>query len=91
MFLEDLVLGSLVTSDGSQETLYSGSDYDWQNDNHTYSETQIREMSSWIKTNKEASTINVVIPTKNVDVSMFSDTQKHEYKHNKGTFRASLC
>jgi len=77
MLLADLVPGSFVSNDISQQTL--DSNYDWQNDKLKYLDSQIREMSSWIKTNKDKLTANVKVPEKNVDVSTFSDMQKRGY------------
>ena len=44
-----------------------------------YLDSQIREMSSWIKTKKDRLTANVVMQEENVDVSTFSDMQKRGY------------
>lgn len=44
MLLADLLPGSFVNNDGSQQTPYS--DYDWQNDKLKYLDSHIREMSS---------------------------------------------
>ena len=48
MLLADLVPGSFVSKDETQQTLHS--DCDWQNDKLKYQDSQIREMPSWLKT-----------------------------------------
>ena len=58
MLLADLVPGSFVTAEQSQQIINSG--YNWQNDRLNYQECQIREMSSWLKTNKEVLTPRTV-------------------------------
>ena len=50
----------------------------WQNDRLKYEESQIREISSWITTNKQAFTPKT-ITNQNVDVSTFSEMQKRAY------------
>lgn len=74
MLFGDLVPGSFVKTDESQETL--NFDYDWQNDKQKYQESQIREMSSYIKTKKDELTTDMMILEENVDVNTFSDMKK---------------
>lgn len=52
ILLPDLVPGSCASDIQSQKI--SNSDYNWQSDRLKYQESQIREMSSWIKINKDA-------------------------------------
>ena len=77
MLLADLVPGSFVTIDGTQQTLHS--DYDWQNDKLKYEDSQIKEMPSWLKTNKQTLAPQLNMPQENIDVSTFSDMQKYAY------------
>ena len=52
--------------------------YNWQSDRLKYQEIQIREMSSWIKTNKESFT-STTRTEQNIDIyiAKYSDMQKH--------------
>jgi len=76
MLLADLVPGSFVTAEKSQQIVNSG--YNWQNDRLNHQESQIREMSSWLKTNKEVLTPRTV-RQQNIDLTTFSDMQKCAY------------
>ena len=76
MLLADLVPGSFVTAEQSQQIVNSG--YNWQNDRLNYQESQIREMSSWLETNKEVLTPRTV-QQQNIDLTTFSDMQKRAY------------
>ena len=76
MLLADLVPGSFNTIDNSHETLHTS--YTWQNDRLKFEESQIREMSSWITTNKKAFTSRIST-NQNTDVSTFSHMQKRGY------------
>ena len=52
--------------------------YNWQNDRLKFEESQIREMPSWITTNKKSFTPRT-LADQNIDVRTFSDMQKHGY------------
>ena len=75
MLLSDLFPGTFVTTDQPQQIV--DSNYNWEIDRLKYQESQITEMSSWIKTNKES----FIIPRReqNIHVSTFSDMQKCAY------------
>ena len=83
---EWMILSDLNTPfDNSDQT--SESTHDWHLDRANYSEQQIHEMPSWIKTNKEDYTIDEQYDT--VDVNSFSEMQKLAYdlvkSHSLGT------
>lgn len=80
MLLADLARGSFVTNDKPQQIV--NSDYNWQNDRLKYQENQIGEMSSWIRTNKEA-LHERTIPEQNCDITTFSDMQNCAYDRIK--------
>ena len=54
MLVSDLAPRSFVTTDQPQQIV--DLHYNWQSDRLKYQESQIREMSSWIKPNKESFT-----------------------------------
>lgn len=54
MLLIELVPGSLNAIDESHETLHTT--YNWQNDRLKFKDSQIREMSSWLRTHNQAFT-----------------------------------
>ena len=76
MLLSDLAPRSFVTTDQPQQIV--DLHYNWQSDRLKYQESQIREMSSWIKTNKESFT-STTRTEQNIDIyiSKYSDMQKH--------------
>jgi len=76
-----LVLNAAVSwvAPDIQSQNISNSDYNWQNDRLKYQESQIRQMSSWIKINKDASTQESLLQRENVDISTFSEMQKRAY------------
>ena len=76
MLLTDLVPRSFLTTDKPQQIV--NSDYNWQNDRLKYQDNQIREMSSWIRTNKETS-FEQTIQEQNIDVTTFSDMRQRGY------------
>ena len=90
MLLADLVPGSFVTNTESQQTFHS--DYDWQDGKLKYQESQVREKSSWIKPNRDASSIpEIMMPRVNADVSNFSDNYaKACICYHKGTLRTTM-
>ena len=75
------------TIDKSHETLHTS--YNWQNDRLKFEESQLREMSFWITTNKKTFTPRI-LRDQNIDVNTFSDMQKRGYIINQGTFRATF-
>ena len=76
MLLSDLTPISFDTTDQLQQIVDSY--YNCQSDRLKYQEIQIREMSSWIKTNKESFT-STTKTEQNIDIyiSKYSDMQKH--------------
>ena len=81
MLLADLMPGSFVTNEEPQQIV--NSDYNWQNDRLKYQKNQIREMSSWIRTNKEALRERT-IPEQNCNITTFSYMQNCAYDRIKG-------
>ena len=73
---EWMILSDLHTpfSDSEQRSV---SEHHWHLDRATYSKQQINEMPTWIKTNKDAFTVNE--PYDLVDVNSFSEMQKLAY------------
>ena len=76
MLLTELVPGSLNAIDESHETLHTTCN--WQNDRLKFKDSQIREMSSWLRMHKQAFTPRT-ITDQNIDVSTFSDMKKRGY------------
>lgn len=76
MLLSDLVPGTFITTDQPQQIVTSN--YNWELDTLKYQESQIREMSSWIKTKKEVF-ITTTSTEQNIQISTFSDMQKCAY------------
>ncbi len=74
MHLADLIPG-LFVDNSSQEG--SQPDFVWQVDKNNYTEAEIGEMPSWIKTKKESN--SGVIQQTVVDTSTFSDMQRFAY------------
>ena len=76
MLLSDLTPRSFDTTDQPQQIV--DLHYNCQSDRLKYQESQIREMSSWIKTNKESFT-STTRTEQNIDIyiSKYSDMQKH--------------
>ena len=76
MLLSDLAPRSFVTTDQPQQIV--DSHYNCQSDRLKYQESQIREMSSWIKTNKESFT-STTRTEQNIDIyiAKYSEMQKH--------------
>ena len=76
MLSSDLAPRSFVTTDQPQQIV--DSHYNWQSDRLKYQESQIREMSSWIKTNKKSFS-STTRTEQNIDIyiSKYSDVQKH--------------
>ena len=73
---EWMILSDLNTPfDNSEQT--PESTYDWHFDRANYSERQIQEMPTWIKTNKEEYTIDEQYEV--VDINSFSEMQKIAY------------
>ena len=68
--------------DNSEQT--PESIYDWHLDRANYSEQQIQEMPTWIKTNKEEYTIDEQYDV--VDVNSFSEMRKLAYNIVKSHF-----
>ncbi|CAB4016552.1 ATP-dependent DNA helicase PIF1 [Paramuricea clavata] len=68
--------------DNSEQT--PESTYDWHLDRANYSEQQIQEMPTWIKTNKEEYTIDEQYDV--VDINSFSEMQKFAYDIVKSHF-----
>ncbi|CAB3994209.1 ATP-dependent DNA helicase PIF1, partial [Paramuricea clavata] len=68
--------------DNSEQT--PESTYDWHLDRANYSEQQIQEMPTWIKTNKQEYTIDEQYEV--VDVNSFSEMQKRAYDIVKSHF-----
>ena len=80
---EWMILSDLNTPfDNSEQT--PESTYDWQLDRANYSEQQIQEMPTWIKTNKEEYTIDEQYDV--VDINSFSEMQKLAYDIVKSHF-----
>lgn len=77
MLLADLYPRSCAPDIQSQKI--SNSDYNWQTDRFKYQESQIKQMSSWIKINRDASTQESLLQRENVDISTFSEMQKRAY------------
>ncbi len=91
---EWMILSDLHTPfDNSDQT--SESMHDWHLDRANYSEQQIHEMPTWIKTNKEHYTIDEQYDT--VDVNSFSEMQKLAYdivkshSHDTSPKKDPLC
>ena len=81
MVLSDLIPGSFVTTDQPEQI--DNSHCNWHSDRLKYQESQITEMSSWVKTNKESFT-STTRTEHNIDISTFSDMQKSAYDIIKG-------
>jgi ATP-dependent DNA helicase PIF1 len=89
-----MILSDLNTPfDNSEQT--SQSTHDWHLDRANYSEQQIHEMPTWIKTNKEEYTIDEQYDI--VDVNSFSQMQKLAYDivnshfHDTSSNKEPLC
>ena len=83
---EWMILSNLNTPfDNSEQT--PDSTYDWHLDRANYSEQQIKEMPTWIKTNKDQYTINEQYDV--VDINSFSEMQKLAYDIVKFHFNDS--
>ena len=89
-----MILSDLHTPfDNSEQT--SDSTYDWHLDRANYSEQQIHEMPTWMKTNKEEYTIDEQYDI--VDVNSFSEVQKLAYDivnshfHDTSSNKEPLC
>ena len=76
MLLSGLIPGVFVTTNQPQQIV--NLHYTWQSDRLKYQQSQIKEMSSWIKTNKESFT-STIRTEQNTDISTFSDMQKCAY------------
>ena len=74
MHLADLIPG-LFVDDGTQERCLPN--FVWQIDRNNYTESEIAEMPSWVKTKKESN--SGVIQQTVVDTSTFSDMQRFAY------------
>ena len=76
MLLSDLTPRLFDTTDQLQKIV--DLHHNCQSDRLKYQESQIREMSSWIKTNKESFT-STTRTEQNIDIyiSKYSDMQKH--------------
>ena len=80
---EWMILSDLNTPfDNSEQT--PESTYDWHLDRANYSEQQIQEMPTWIKTNKDEYTIDEQYDV--VDINSFSEMQKLAYNIVKSHF-----
>ena len=80
---EWMILSDLNTPfDNSEQT--PESTYDWHLDRANYSEQQIQEMPTWIKTNKDEYTIDEQYDV--VDIDSFSEMQKLAYDIVKSHF-----
>ncbi|CAB4028381.1 ATP-dependent DNA helicase PIF1 [Paramuricea clavata] len=80
---EWMILSDLNTPfDNSEQT--PESTYDWHRDRVDYSQQQIQEMPTWIKTNKEEYTIDEQYVV--VDINSFSEMQKLAYDIVKSHF-----
>ncbi|CAB3979507.1 ATP-dependent DNA helicase PIF1 [Paramuricea clavata] len=80
---EWMILSDLNTPfENSEQT--PESTYDWHLDRANYSEQQIQEMPTWIKTNKEEYTIDEQYDV--VDINSFSEMQKLAYDIVKSHF-----
>ncbi len=91
---EWMILSDLNTPfDNADQT--SGSTHDWHLDRANYSEQQIHEMPTWIKTNKENYTIDEQYDI--VDVNSFSEMEKLAYDivnshfHDTSSNKEPLC
>ncbi len=89
-----MILSDLHTPfDNCEQT--SESTHDWHLDRANYSEQQIHEMPTWIKTNKEEYTIDEQYDI--VDVNSFSEMQKLAYDivnshfHDASSNKEPLC
>ena len=80
-----MILSDLRTSfDNSSDETSSSSNY-WHRDRATYSEQQIDEMPTWVKTEKEQVT-DVSHPNNDVfDINALSEMQKLSYKYCQQT------
>jgi ATP-dependent DNA helicase PIF1 len=79
-----MILSDLNTPlDNSEQT--PESTYDWHLDRANYSEQQIQEMPTWIKTNKDEYTIDEQYYDV-VDINSFSEMQKLAYNIVKSHF-----
>ena len=65
-----------VTGRQSPDSIHTS--YNWQNDRLKYEESQIREMSSWIQTSKQAFKPRTATD-QNIDIITFSEMQKQGY------------
>ena len=84
---EWMILSNLNTPfDNSEQT--PDSTYDWHLDRANYSEQQIKEMPTWIKTNKDQYTIDEQYDV--VDIKSFSEMQKLAYDIVKFHFNDSF-
>ncbi|CAB3985549.1 ATP-dependent DNA helicase PIF1 [Paramuricea clavata] len=84
---EWMILSDLNTPfDNSEQT--PESTYDWHLDRANYSEQQIQEMPTWIKTNKEEYTVDEQYDV--VDINSFSEMQKLAYNIVKSHFDDTL-
>ena len=77
MVLADLIPESFVTNNDLEKSLTPPCD--WQNDNFKYQDSQIKEMPSWIKKNKDVLNPELTNARQNVDVNTLNDMQKHAY------------
>ena len=77
MLLTDILTRSSITTDKAQQLFHS--DCDWQNDRSNYEENIIKEMPTWIKTNKQQIISRSTVNTENIDISTFSEMQKLAY------------
>ena len=76
---ERMILSDLRTPFDNLSDETSSSPYDWHRDRATYSEQQIGEMPTWIKT-KRIQVTDVSHPNHEVvDTNTFSEMQKHAY------------
>ena len=73
---EWMILSDLNTPFENSEQL-PGLTHDWHGDRECYSDQQIHEMPSWIKTNKEEFTVDEQY--EDVDITSFSDMQNLAY------------
>ena len=76
MHLADLIPGHFVDN-GLQVGIQP--DFAWQNDKHNYTEAEVVEMPSWIRTKKETLAPSSVIQQTEIDISTFSDMQRFAY------------
>lgn len=54
-------------------------DYEWHNDRLKYTDQQVHEMPSWIKTKKETLNATFDFQCRNIDVDSFSEMQRLPY------------